>query len=443
MNVVMDPCGDYFTGNYKFVGFDRILTKDQLEKEGYENIDDLIAGESMEEGALRWKRETQEEKDLMPQKNDYEYDVYLHFDTFNGKKGYVVVANNGTVIIKAGLIKPGDSVQEKNPEAIQFPVVAYYWKPIPDIPCGDRPANYARDVQITQSKLSNLRLKKAQAELYPMYLYNKDYVSGKDLSFGFNKGIPVSTGIDGPQVNLNNIVTPIQKDLRIDTTMAIEQSLTNQLEKSLGIGAIAGGSTPERRETAKTNSLIMDSLDILISLNEEVDLIGEEQMVRQWFYGYYENFTNADTKLVFAASGTQTLPINLKRKDFIIDGNLSIDIESSTETESKKNRARVNFSNYYAFIQNNPDISSISKLIALREFGYYSEIESDVIENIISKTPQEMEQEMENELLKKNIFVEIKETDDHLTHLLTMGDRIETEAQIVHKMQHMEAYSTS
>ena len=231
--------------------------------------------------------------------------------------------------------------------------------------------------------------------------------------------------------------------MRIDTTFAIEQSLNNQLEKSLGISPIAGGSTPERRETAKTNSLVMDSLDILIGLNEEVDLIGEEQMVRQWFYGYYENFTNADSKLVFASSGTQTLPINLKRKDFILDGNLSIDIESSTETETKKNRARVNFANYYAFIQGNPDISSISKLVALREFGYYSEIEADVIENIIAKTPQEMVQELENESLKKNIFVEINETDDHLTHLLTMGDRILTEAQIVHKMQHMEAYSTS
>ena len=379
----------------------------------------------------------------MPDRNENEYDIYLHFDTFNGKKGYVMVGNNGTVIIKAGLIKAGDAIQEENEEAIQFPVVSYFWKPIPDIPCGDRPANYARDVQITQSKLSNLRLKKAQAELYPMYLYNKDYVSGKDLSFGFNKGIPVSTGIDGPQVNLNNIVTPIQKDLRIDTTFAIEQSLNNQLEKSMGIGAIAGGSTPERRETAKTNSLIMDSLDILISLNEEVDLIGEEQLIRQWFYGYYENFTNADTKLVFASSGTQTLPVDLKRKDFIIDGNLSIDIESSTQTETKKNRARVNFANYYAFIQNNPDISSISKLVALREFGNYSEVPSDVVENIIAKTPQEMEQEMENEMLKKNIFVEIKETDDHLTHLLTMGDSILTEAQIMHKMAHMTAYSES
>lgn len=443
MNVVMDPCGDYFTGNYKFIGFDRVLNRQQLETEGFENIDDLTPGESMEDGALRWKRETQQEKDLLPQRYLDEYEVYLHMDYFNGKKGYVYVANNGTQIIKAGIFKPGDSIQEKHPEAIKFPVIPHFWKPIPDIPCGDRPANYARDVQITQSKLANLRLKKAQAELYPMYLYNKDYVSGKDLSFGFNKGIPVSTGIDGPQVNLSNIVSPIQKDLRVDTTFSIEQSLNNQLEKSLGIGAIAGGSTPERRETAKTNSLIMDSLDILISLNEDVDLIGEEQMIRQWFYGYYENFTDADTKLVFAASGTQTLPIDLKRKDFIIDGNLSIDIESSTETETKKNRARVNFGNYYAFLQNNPDISSISKLIALREFGNYSEIPSDVVENIVAKTPQEMEQEMENALLKMNQYVDIKPTDDHLTHLLTMGDEILTEAQVLHKMAHMKAYSES
>lgn len=87
----------------------------------------------------------------------------------------------------------------------------------------------------------------------------------------------------------------------------------------------------------------MDSLDQLISLNEDVDMIGEEQLVYQWFYGYYENFTDADKKLVLAASGTQTMPITLKRKDFIIDGNLSIKIETSTATEMRKNRSRVNF----------------------------------------------------------------------------------------------------
>lgn len=112
----------------------------------------------------------------------------------------------------------------------------------------------------------------------------------------------------------------------------------------------------------------MDSLDILISLNEEIDLIGEEQFVYQWFYGYYENFTGADKKLVLAASGTQTMPLQLKRSDFILDGNLSIKLETSTESETRKNKARVNYAQFYTFVQTDPNISSVSKLIALRQY---------------------------------------------------------------------------
>lgn len=41
----------------------------------------------MQDGAMRYKRETQQEKDLLPQqKNLDEYETYIHFDTFNGKK---------------------------------------------------------------------------------------------------------------------------------------------------------------------------------------------------------------------------------------------------------------------------------------------------------------------------------------------------------------------
>lgn len=444
INVVFDPMWDYFSGNYKFVGFDRIITKRELKSEWYENFDDIMWWETMEDGAMKYKRESQQEKDLLPQQKETDnYEVYLHFDTYNWKKWYVIVADNGNTIIKAWLCVPWDSLQEKYPEAIKFPVAFYFWKPIPDIPCGDRPANYCRDTQIVNSKLANLRLKKAQAELYPMYLYNKDYVKWSDLSFGFNKGIPISTGIDWPQVNLSNIVSPIQKDLRIDTSGQIMLENTQQVEKSLGIGNIATWSSPERRETAKTNSLVMDSLDQLISLNEEVDMIGEEQLVYQWFYGYYENFTEADKKLIIAASGTQTMPIMLKRKDFIIDWNLSIKIETSTATEMKKNRSRVNFGQFYSFLQASPDVSAVSKMIALKEYWVVSDIPTDKLDLMVNKTPEQMKQEIENEILKLNKFVDIEPTDDHLTHLIALWEDLTNEAQIMHKMAHMQAYSSS
>jgi len=163
------------------------------------------------------------------------FDVYYHFTIVNGKKIWVTTANLDNYIIGGGIVEPNSPLEEKNPEAVQFPIAFYYWKPDRDNPFGDRPANYTRDVQLQKAEIANLRLNKMRAELYPMYLYNKDYVAGKDLSFGFNKGIPITTGIDGAAVNLDNIVRPIQKDLRVDTSFAVEQSLDRQVEKSTSI----------------------------------------------------------------------------------------------------------------------------------------------------------------------------------------------------------------
>ena len=39
-------------------------------------------------------------------------------------------------------------------------------------------------------------MKKAQAELYPMRVYNKDFINGNDLNFGLNKTIGFSSGIE-------------------------------------------------------------------------------------------------------------------------------------------------------------------------------------------------------------------------------------------------------
>jgi len=61
---------------------------------------------------------------------------------------------------------------------------------------GFRVADYVRDVQINKSKIANLQLDKSKAELYPMYLFNADYVKGSDLGFGFNKFIPFKSGVD-------------------------------------------------------------------------------------------------------------------------------------------------------------------------------------------------------------------------------------------------------
>jgi len=300
---IMDPNGDYFTGNYAYTGFFSIKTKYQLIDMGVE-IEDLLT-QTDANGAIEQKERMQRIQGLYPDFGKEVFDVYYHFTHVTDKKGvthkiFIHTTNVDTYIIDAGFCLPNSPLEEKSPDAITFPFAFYYWKPDRDNPFGDRPANYTRDVQIQKARIANLRLNKMEAELYPMYLYNKDYVSGKDLSFGFNKGIPISTGIDGPQVNLSNIVAPIVKDLRVDTSFAVEQSLDKQVEKSTSIGEVVQGTTPGRKETLGTNNLIQGNTDVNLSLNEEIHAIGDDQFVRIWFGGYYQNFTGADKKLVYA-----------------------------------------------------------------------------------------------------------------------------------------------
>ena len=105
------------------------------------------------------------------------FDVYYHFTHVNGVKVWTITASFDSVLLSSGIVKPNSPLEAKKKEAISFPFAFYYWKPDRDNPFGERPANLIRDVQLTKARIKNLRLNKMEAELYPMYLYNKDYVS--------------------------------------------------------------------------------------------------------------------------------------------------------------------------------------------------------------------------------------------------------------------------
>lgn len=120
-------------------------------------------------------------------------------------------------------------------------------------------------------------------------------------------------------MNPANLVANISPETRLDATREINQDLDKQVERSTSIGEVIQGTNTQGRETLGTNQLIQNNTDVNLALNEELDLIGEEQFVVQWFSGYYENFTDADKKLVFAGIGTTQQPLNISRKDFIIN----------------------------------------------------------------------------------------------------------------------------
>lgn len=434
---VMDPTWDYFTWIYKYTGFYSIESKEVLKEQWYD-VDNLLKQYS--EWAIEVKERMQRILGLFP---DYfsqdRVDIYTHFTTINGIKCRIKTANLDSYILDWWLIEPNSLLEEKNPEAISFPFAFYYWKPDRDNPFWDRPANYTRDVQLQKAEIANLRLNKMRAELYPMYLYNSDLVKGSDLNFWFNKWIWVKMWMWWEQFNINNVLAPIQKDLRVDTSFQVEASLDRQVEKSTSIWEVVQWTTPDKRETLGTNQLIQTNTDVNLSLNEEIHSIWDEQWIKIWFGWYYQNFAEWDKKLVYAWWSTAWIPINLKRKDFIYEWNLNLSIETNIRSQERKKRELNSAMAISPLIS--PTLNEASKLQLNRFIADRAWMPQETIEEILIDTPQMTQQKLENEALKLNIFVPIWVNDDHEQHLIALGNSINTEAYETHKMAHIEAFA--
>ena len=112
---------------------------------------------------------------------------------------------------------------------------------------------------------------------------------------------------------------------------------------------------------------MMDATDILLSLNEEMDVVGEQQYTVLWYSSYRDNFTQADKKVIYAGSSTGQSPIVLTRKDFVIEGNLSLQIETTQERENRLAKETAWRTQNSPMILQDPEINQSSKRIVLRK----------------------------------------------------------------------------
>lgn len=420
--IIPDPAWDYFSWNYRYIWFEQIRTEQELVNEWYD-VSDLKSWWNWTSSAIEMKKKSQTQQWLVSLDDKWLYDIYIHFTTVWKHKIRVFLWNDCRTILNYWKIQPWNKFEEKNPEIIKFPFAFYYRKPLRDTFFWDRPANYIRDIQLQKAEISNLRLQKMKAELFPMYLYNSDYVKGTDLSFWFNKWVPIKgLWLWWQNVNLQNIIQPIQKDLKIDTSIQVEQLLDRTVEKSTSIWEVVQWTTPDKRETLWTNQLIVSNTDVNLSLNEEIDAIWDEQLIIIWFNSYYENFTSADKKLIYASSSTWEVPISLKRIDFIYEGNLAISTETGSDSETRKRKQALAITQITPFILQDPSINNWYKRNLLRLMASAQWLTDDEIDYTIWKTIDQYKQQQENQLLIEWIRVPVDPYDDDEQHLLEMGN---------------------
>lgn len=426
---VPDPYGDYFIGDYRYIGFYGIKSKEEMEELGW----DTSVSQDAVEGAKETKRVEQQNNWLIEETDNNIFDVFYYFEeditVEVGEIGrWVMYALNGntTHIHETKKLKTS-------------PFSFFYWSPNGSF-YGDRPANYCRDTQKWNAEMVNLQADKVRQEVYGTYLYNSDYVSGKDIDFTVKKKIPIKTGLDWAQVSLSNIVSKVPVDTSVSASTEFMNKLNRDVDNALSTNAIAEGSTPDRRETAKTNSMIMNSADIIFSLNEEMDAIGEQQFALIHFDTYADKFTEADKKVIYAGSSTGQSALVITRKDFIIDWNLSLQIETSSAREKRLAKETAWRTQNSPLILQDPEINQTSKRIVMRKLLLAWGADMEDIEEEVPMTAQYLLQQEENTILKRWEWIDINPNDNDDEHLVAMWDiSPEYTYMIAHQTAHIQA----
>ena len=424
---VPDPYGDYFIWEYRYIGFYGIKSKEEMNELWW----DISVSQDAVDGAKEQKRTEQQNNGLIEQHDKDVFDVFYYFEedvtVEVGKLGrWVMYALNGktTHIHETKKLK-------------NSPFSFFYWNPNGSF-FGDRPANYCRDTQKWNAEMVNLQADKVRQEVYGTYLYNSDYVSGKDIDFTVKKKIPIKTGLDGAQVSLSNIVSKVPVDTSVSASTEFMNKLNRDVDNALSTNAIAEWSTPDQRETAKTNSMMMNSADVIFSLNEEMDAIGEQQFVNIHFETYADKFTEADKKVIYAGSSTGQSAIIITRKDFIIDGNLSLKVETSTEREKRLAKETAWRTQTSPLILQDPEVNQSSKRIVMRKLllAWWADMED--VEEEVPMTAQYLLQQTENKILKSWELILPNPDDDDDEHLVAMWDINPEELEMVlHQQAHI------
>jgi hypothetical protein len=293
------------------------------------------------------------------------------------------------------------------------------------------------DKQRARAVAINLGLDAMKSDLNPMYVFDTNQVTNrKDLSFGFNKFIPV----DAKDRNIQNAIAPLNKaNPNLNLVNFILTTLDESAQKATATPDIQQGVQSQAQRTLGETNIIASRVDTRYSLSAKIFGWSEKEFWRHWYWMYKEYFADGiDEKIIriVGAFGAKWRP--LEKKDIICRIDPDISIESKAVSRSKAIDERRGFSEYLGFILKDPN-SNANIRYGMKKLGKRFGMQKDEIDRLFPMTLDERLQEQENDKLNKNQYVEIQVEDDHNVHLEVLSKAKETPATKAHRIAHEQA----
>lgn len=441
-----DPHGFLMMKNFRYSGFEVEYLESQLTaKNGFFNVDKLPSCSGVDKSS-----ETEQSRAALNEAHNLNDDgslnkesqkVYQMIDLFtclNGKKYLITVNNDCTEIYRAEEIEPVTDEEKSDPSLVEFPVTLHYYSPDRTDPFGVSVPDLIEDKQRAKSVIKNLRVAIKKADLYPMYLYNRDKILNKrDLDFAFNKFIAVRGDVEGAVVPMNKAVA------RQNETINEEQLLDRDIEAATGADKVTQGITSSGERTASEIQQVTANANLRFILGSRINGWAEKRFAKLWMRLYRQNFKKEKVIRIKSAFGGNNYSV-LERRSIISDTDPDIIVGSKFEIDQERTRNRVAFSTIYPLITQDPSKPKVSKTYAERYLMRLYGVSNEEIRIICPESPDEMLASQENELLSRDKFVEISiDSDDHLSHIVIHSQAETSNARNRHIEAHKMAYIES
>jgi hypothetical protein len=311
-----------------------------------------------------------------------------------------------------------------------WPLIHRKLFPIPGDPMGVSIPDLVEDKQRAKSVLTNLGLMSAKADLYPMYLYDRNSISPTtDLSFGFNKWIPS----DGP---VNQSVTPLRKAEPSQTVGYIMGLLDTAAQNATAASSMLQGNFSQQSRSANETVRVFNAGEERITVGAKIFGWSEGSFWKFWLARYGKMFTRAQKKFIRLEGAFGPKFQEVTGDDFKFTEDPDIFIESKVISQAQDDQRK---KDAIAFTNLTAQDSSLNRRYHNKKLAQYFGYERSQIDRLYPPTLDEMKAEQENIKLNKNEFVPIDINEDHQTHLQIHAKADDSKAAIVHIETHKRA----
>lgn len=412
-------------GAWRFWGREIAKTKLDMKSEGFEGYESLQAGADASSLAYYAKQKLNTAQNLATPSapvGDFENELIPLLEWFthvDGQKWIFYTDLKQTKIVKARKLW-----------SKKWPLIQRKLFPIPNDAFGVSLWDLTEDKQRARSVLTNLGLISAKADLYGMFVYDRNIISPtSDLSFGLNKWIPA----DG---NPREGVVPLQKPQPGQMVQYIMDLLDQAAEKATAATNMQQGIQNDNNRSANEVVRVFNQSEARISTAAKVFGWSEREFWSWWLENSSHYITSLHKKFVRIDGAFGPKFETYSGKDFSLAEDPDIYIESKELNDARNEDAKndaVAFNNMIA-----QDQSANRRYWNKRNARLFG-LESSEVDRLYPPTPDELIAKQENVQLDKNTLPKISIHDDHQTHLLIHANAGETKATAVHIAAHQKA----